>query len=86
MSKEPKKKKLIVIWLILLTIFVLWTHFVPQLYWAYHHLYVSVSSRYSTSFDEQCYLTPVLWFNWKGLDIMSNSSNVDYCEKIEYEK
>lgn len=60
---------------VLLTIFVLWTHFAPEIEDVYHHYFVSVSSRFSAS--SGCKLEPVMGIDWYQLRVRLASRFVD---------
>jgi len=61
--------------LILLWAFVLWAHFAPAIDAAYHHLFVSASSRWSAS--DNCELAPRVGFDWLSLRPTFYSEYVD---------
>ena len=73
------KNKIIIIWLILLTLFVLWGHFGWQIRGANHHLNISVSSRVSWY---GCSMEPKIGFDWWGLRYTEYSIILDpECDK-----
>ena len=70
-------KKLIIIWLTILTIFVLWTHFVPDISSVYHHFFISASSRIDVW--SGCKMTPKIWWEWEGMRIREYSTINNEC-------